>query len=280
MRKIKSIILLITLALLFTSCKTTYFQVYKTTPTNNLIKTNNQLVYEDVNCVVTYNLWDDGGDMGFLFHNKSDKEIYLHLDESFFVLNGVAHDYYHDRIFTNSSSSEASSSKTTTASTSITGINYFNVLQTKSINANNSVGLVSTSGYSTAYREKNVINIPPQASKIISEYNINSALFRDCDLFKYPTKSQIKTKSFGKADSPIVFSNRLAYSVGKDGELMRFENEFYVTEITNYPEEEILESKRREYCGQKSSVISKYFKNDGPDKFYIRYIKGQDNWKH
>ena len=280
MKKIKSIILLITFALLFTSCKTTYFQVYKTTATNDLTKTNNHLVYEDENCKVSYNLWNDGGDIGFLFHNKSNKEIYLNLEESFFILNGVAHDYYQDRVFTKSSSSEASSSRTTTASKSVSGINYFNLLQTNSLHANSSVGLVSTSGYSTAYTEESIINIPAMTSKIISEYSINRALFRDCDLFKYPTKSQVKTKSFAKADSPIVFSNRLAYSVGKDGELIRFENEFYVTEITNYPENEILESKKAEFCGQKSGVISRYFKNVSPDKFYIKYIKGQDKWKH
>jgi len=61
---------------------------------------------------------------------------------------------------------------------------------------------------------------------------------------------------------------------------VNFENGFYVTEISNYPENEVIEYRDQEYCGQKSSAIVKYFKNSSPDKFYIQYTKGKDIWIH
>jgi len=139
---------------------------------------------------------------------------------------------------------------------------------------------MTSSGFSISYNEEKTICIPSKTSKLITEYIITESLYRDCDLFKYPTKKQIKSKSFKKTDSPIIFSNRIAYTVGQSEKLIKFENEFYISEISNYPESEIFESKYDEYCGQKSSTMTKYFKNVSPDKFYIKYTKGTDTWKH
>jgi len=281
MKTNKSFILAATIALFLTSCATTsFYQVYKATPSDNLITKDNYLVYEDDNCKVSYNLWDEGGNIGFRFYNKTNKNIYLNLEENFFIFNGISYDYYKNRVFTNSTTSGATTAKSATASKSVTGINYLDLLQTNRIQAASSVGLMASSGYSISYNEEKVICIPSKTSKFITEYNINESLFRDCDLFKYPTKKQIKLKSFSKAESPIVFSNRIAYTVGQTENLIKFENEFYVTEISNYPESEILESKYDEYCGQKSMTMSKYFKNVSPDKFYIKYTKDMDTWTH
>ncbi|MDP4186542.1 MAG: hypothetical protein Q8905_00710 [Bacteroidota bacterium] len=238
------------------------------------------MVYEDENCKVSYNLWDEGGNIGFRFFNKTDKNIYLNLEESFFILNGISYNYYKDRVFTNSTSTGSSTSRGVTASKSMTGVNYLDLLQTNRIAATNAVGIMSSSGYSVSYNEEKIVCIPTMTSKIISEYIINESLFRDCDLFKYPTRKQIKSKTFKKSDSPFVFSNRIAYIVGQTGNLIKFENEFYVTEISNYPESEIVESKQDEYCDQKSMTMTKYFKNVSPDKFYIKYTEGTDTWKH
>jgi len=40
--------------------------------------------------------------------------------------------------------------------------------------------------------------------------------------------------------------------VGESAEPIQFENEFYVSEITNYPENEIVDSKYAEFCGEKA----------------------------
>jgi hypothetical protein len=47
-------------------------------PINNqeqMIKTENGLLYENVDCRISYQFWSDGGNAGFVFYNKTDKII-------------------------------------------------------------------------------------------------------------------------------------------------------------------------------------------------------------
>jgi hypothetical protein len=279
--KTKKNLLMALISILLTSCvSTNYYQVYKAKPSDKLLLKENFLVYEDENCKVYYDLWKEGGNIGFQFYNKTDENIYLNLEESFFILNGVSYDYYRNRIFTNSTSTGAIVTREATASKSVTGNNYLDLQQTNRISATNTVGLTTSSGSSVSFSEKKIACIPSKTSKIITEYNINISLFRDCDLFKYPTRNQIKSMTFSKEESPIVFSNRIAYKIGQNDNLIRLENEFYVSEISNYPESEMVESKYEEYCGQKRLYMSQYFKDASADKFYIKYSQGEDVWKH
>lgn len=277
--KMKSILIAI-VAVLLTSCvSTSFYQVYQVAPSDKLVSNENSLIYEDENCKVSYNLWDEGGNIGFRFFNKTDENIFLNLEESFFMLNGIAYDYYKNRVFTNSTSSGATSSSTSTQSHSLTGINYLNLIQTNRTQAIGSAGLMASSGYSISYYEEKTICIPSKSSKIVTEYKINEYLYRDCDLFKYPITKKAKSKTFSKSDSPFVFSNRISYSIGNLENSRKFENEFYVDEITNYPENAIIDSKYEEFCGQQSvSIMKKYFKEVSPNKFYIKY--GVDTWIH
>jgi len=257
-----------------------YFQVYKTESIDKVILKDNSLVYEDDNCKVLYDFWADNGNIGFMFFNKTDKTVYLNLEDSYFILNGIAHNYYQNRIFTNSKNTGATSVYGLGASKSVTGLNYFNLLQTNKLLATSSLGVSSSEGYSVAYAEEKIIAIPAYTAKVISEYSINSTLYRDCDLFKYPKKNQIKTKSFTKSTSPLVFSNRLTYKKENDLIPIKFVNEFYVSEITNYAEADITERKYEEFCNQKDAMTSLFFKDVSPDKFYLKYIKGTDSWEH
>ncbi len=59
----------------------------------------NSLIYEDDNCIVSYNLWAERGDIGFRCYNKTNSNIYVNLEESFFILNGIAHDYFKNRVY-------------------------------------------------------------------------------------------------------------------------------------------------------------------------------------
>jgi hypothetical protein len=257
-----------------------YFQVYKTTPSSKIVQKDNLLVYEDDNCRVSYNFWDEGGNIGFDFFNKTENNIYLNLEESFFILNGVSYNYFRNRVYTYSKNSGINAYQNIAVSKTKIGSDYLDFIQTNRANPSSNIGIVNSRGFSVSYNEEKIIIIPAKTSKNITEYNINETLFRDCDLLKYPTKKEIKTKSFTKSESPFVFSNRITYSIGQSGNQIKFENEFYVSEITNYPESLILESKNDEYCGQKSVVLVKYFNNVSPDKFYIQYNKGLDTWKH
>ena len=280
MKNIKTILLGL-LVLIMTSCSSTsFYQVYKTTASDKINVKENALVYEDQNCTISYNFWGNEGNIGFQFFNKTDKNIYLNLDESFFVLNGISNNYYKNRVFTNSQSSGVIVSKGATASQSFSGNNFMNLLQNNFISASSSVEKTGLSGTSVSYNEEKTICIPPQTAKVISEYNINGYLFRDCDLLKYPTKKEVKSKNFSKSTSPIIFSNIITYKIAQSDTQNKVQNEFYVSEITNLPESEMYSSKYEEYCGKKNSIKTKYSLKQSPNNFFIRYFYKQDGVKN
>lgn len=262
--KTKNFYLAALIVVVLSSCVTTsYFQVYKAAFTKKTNAKDSLLVYEDENCKVFYNLWDvEGGNIGFKFYNKTEKNIYLNMEESFFILNGIANNYYKNRVYTNSSSTGTSTTHKTKEAKS------------------NSVSNLSVQGYSVANNEEKTVCIPSFTSKIITEYTINKTLYRDCDLFIYPNSKEVKTKTFTKSNSPFVFSNKIVYFVGQSENSIEFENEFYVKEITNYPKSDMIDKKFIDYCGQESMEKSEYFLNISSDKFYIEYNKDSPYWEH
>jgi len=277
--EIRKLIYAFSTVLLLSSCATTsFYQVYNVKPNQETITKTDNLFFEDENCKISYNLWANGGNIGFDIYNKTDEKIYVNLNESNFILNGFAYDYYKNRTFTTSESKSASASKTSTGSVAVTGINVYNNIQTNQVKSSSSANISSSVGYAVTIKEDSIICVPAKTTKRISEYSINNTLIRNCDLFKYPSRKTIKTKSYSIEQSPIVFSNIITYEI--KGERVKVENEFYVSEIVNYPSTEFFEYKYDEYCGQKSMSKTKYYKFYDTDKFYIKYSKGQDYWKH
>jgi hypothetical protein len=82
----------------------------------------------------------------------------------------------------------------------------------------------------------------------------------DCNLIKYPSRKLIRTSKFSRSESPFIFSNRMTYTVGKSENPQIFENKFYVSEISNYPESEVIIEESEKFCGEKSSTKLIYFK--------------------
>ena len=242
--------------LLFTSCaKLPYYQVYKVIPSETLTQKENSLVFEDSSCKVYYNLYEEGGNAGFRFYNKTTKNIYLNLGESFFIMNGHANNYYMHRTITNTKSIGVSSSQSTY---------YYQPY---------SYGIGSASGSSTSYEEESIVCIPPLSFKKVYEYKINTSVIQDCDLDPSPSKKKIKNKSYIKSNSPFVFTNMISYSTGKTDEPIRIVNEFYISEMTNYPQSAAFETIYPEKCGHKSSVAWQQFKFNKADQFFVKYFE-------
>jgi hypothetical protein len=265
----------------FSSCASdVYYQVYKAEATGAMQQRENGLIYEDDNSRILYNLWKEGGNMGFQFYNKTDEPIYLHLDKSFFILNEVAHDYYLNRVTTYSNSSKISASNSY-SSGEITRLNFLNLLQTNHTGTGKATGASASSGKSTSYNEEEIVVIPARTSKIIMEYDITDTVLRNCDLVLFPKRREIQTQRYSATDTPLDFSNRITYSIGQNPELIMLENKFYISEIANYPEKEITVEEFEEYCGEKSRVKTKFFEEVAADKFFVRYEKGNnDSRKH
>lgn len=272
--KIKAITQVFLTAFLTVSCSTTsYYQLYKTRPVSQIKTDDRGLVYEDDNCMVTYDFWSENGNAGFIYYNKTDENIYINLSDSYFIVNGVAYDYFKNRVTEQSSNRMISQNSKTTLNGFLPSNNPFSYLVGISIEN----GVSSLAGNSISFTEQKIISVPSKTSKVITEYYINEFLVGSCDLLKYPSKKQVKPVIFNEDSSPITFSNRVAYNVGT-GNTIKFENSFYVSEISNHPFNEFTSIKHDKRCGEKAT--QKVYNYEGADKFYIRYKKGTDTSKH
>ncbi len=86
----KTILIALLVLINLSSCVTSYYQVYDTETEN--------VIFQDENCSVSYSLWADNGNPGFAFYNNADENLYIDLNESFFVINGWAKDYYDSEV--------------------------------------------------------------------------------------------------------------------------------------------------------------------------------------
>ena len=84
----KKIIIPCMILLLASCAETNFYQVYKTNFNDGNL-TKDKIVFEDNNCSVSYNLWSEGGNMGFAMYNKTENYLIVNLAKTFFVLNGM-----------------------------------------------------------------------------------------------------------------------------------------------------------------------------------------------
>lgn len=253
-----------------TSCSPYYlYQIYTAEAIGSKGNIDNVIVFEDENCIVSYNLWKSKGHMSFNFYNKTDKNLYINLIESVFIMNGEAFDYY------NISSTEIS--KTTTM--------YYN----KFFSTSSSETIVSE--YVPHYP---IICVPSKTSRFIpSIFVINDQVYRDCYLIYNPsddvhsiwingvgwTKRKGSSNELFNADnSPFVFKNIIAYSDFQDEtkNFHRIETPFYISEISNKKENEITSMMNDTICGEKQQGTY-HFTISAANKFYIKYFKNSSN---
>ena len=236
--------------MIFSSCTYGVYQVYKVVPDSNIVQKENNLVYEDNNCKIIYDLWSEGGDIGFLLYNKTSSNIYLNVEESFFIVNGIAYNYFKNRTFSNSSNQAIA-------------LTY----KYSSFNSNNMTSI----GETTSRIEEKIIIIPPSSGKYLREYKIQEEEFKNCDFVdELGNSKKSKTLIFDKSNSPIKCSNKIKYTVGKNGQDIDIENSFYISEISNCPAEEITDLIYKNKCGRTDQFLTEQFKNPSPNKFYIK----------
>lgn len=296
----KRLFFFIVVCVAFSSCApTTYFQMYQTQPISDITMRENCMVFEDENCEVVYNFWKECGEIGFVFYNKTNENLYLHLDECFYIANGFANDYYMNRIYTISKSNITSTQLTNiyslyvTRSDATANANYYQIgsygsgdaygSQTTCKNGYvyGSTGTITNaSSNSISVAEKQILCIPPKTSKIITEFDIKNSIYRSCDIYRNPGKKDPHSVTFSKDNTPLVFGNRIAYSIGDRDELIRVENDFYISKISNYSSSDITRLERVEECGKKKDREVRVFKESGPNQFYIQYSLMNDGKKH
>ncbi|WP_446776960.1 hypothetical protein [Macellibacteroides fermentans] len=289
----KHLFLSLFVVLALSSCKSTFFQV-ATTQCDNLKSEQNTLFFEDANCKVYYNLWSEGGNAGFLFHNKSDLTIYVNLAESFFVKNGIAYDYSLNRTFARSVSQSFSNQQTVSLWGFKNGLPVLNsvsedgkaskiadlsVLMPGLFGGTDAKEKSTATSRQVTYSEEPIVAIPPHTAKYFSEYSIYETLFRDCNLLLYPSKKQVRPLKFTSANSPVTFSNIITYSMRNSGDDIQIKNDFYISEIKNLPQKVAIKKVFKRDCDNRE-IKEWHFTDAAVNKFYLRYSKDGDDSKY
>lgn len=218
------IFIIIILSIIFTSCSSNlsiFYQIYET-KSDNVTFVNEDYYYENSEIKISYDFWNEYGNPGFTIYNKTQKNIYLNLEDSHFIINGIAHDYYLNRTFTNSitESSGLNTTETTYRAKRNNLVDFVDLISGKGKKSGSSESTssitLSSSENSVSYSEKKVIIIPSNSSKIINEYEVNYNVYRGCNFLRFPDEDEIKPIQFTKENSPYVFSNIICYSIDKD----------------------------------------------------------------
>lgn len=288
----KNLFLLTCFVLLMTSCSVkTYYQIVDVKSTN-LQKESNNYVYNDGVCKIVYNFWSNGGNAGFSIENLSDDVIYVDLGNTFYIVNGIANDYYLARNYSFGKSSQISQGKSTGKSVGL--LSGLSVSATAygmwkggtldghpgSISAQASYQTSSqltsilsstvSEGFSSnlSYAEKPFVAIPPHASKSFSEYKIMSRVIQDCSIRLRVKRNQPEGTTFEKSESPICFENYITYRVGDSETAKVVTNDFYIGGFTNYLSKDVEDKK---FVGCKGSVLMRLNKEAAPDRFFVKY---------
>lgn len=257
------------LAFIMCSCNTLpHYQICNIA--SNLPKSSSgEFEFKNKDCEVLYNFWSEGGLFSFLIINNSDEIMYVDLSKSFLIKNGIAYDYYLNRI-TSSSSSMASSE---TKALSGTALGFWNIYGKKvpgSATATAAISAGSSKSNSISFEEKPIVAIPPHASKIFSEYRLMNSRFMDCDLYENTSKKESASMNFNESTTPLNFSNYICYRIGNQQEEYIVDNSFYISQISNQHYNATIQKVDRG-CPNEVKDKVEVFISSTPSQFYIEY---------
>ena len=121
-------------------------------------------------------------------------------------------------------------------------------------------------------QEPKYVCVPAHAYKVISVYKIYPEFVTVCKKSMDFPKYDATLKTYSKNESPLRFTNRIAYSFEEGGEIAeRIDNSFWLSSVKNYSSKAAIE-KRKEKVGCSKLVKRKqYFKIGGPNQFYVIY---------
>lgn len=261
------------LTMIATSCTNYYYQVYDVECEGGQINSQG-ITFEDENCVVYYNLWNEAGSLSFVVENKTDNDLTIDLPHSFLIKNGMAHDYYQEQTVTKSSSTTLTT--TNAIATSYYKLNYSHELWNSSAaTSSNQRTIIGQYGSSVSTKSPCYIIIPAKSAKVIPGFSISNIVYKEChnQAFNTPQKES-QAKVYTKDNTPLVFANRIAYYVGDKDKLSYIQNNFWIKSLTNYRYQYIVDYVKVDNCDnnpylQQVQVNTK----ESPNKFYNLYIQ-------
>ncbi len=242
---------IIALAVATTSCNLSY-QVFTVQPTA-ATKVSDSLVFSNADVEIGYSFWANGGAMDYYIHNKTNKPIYVNWDRSHFVLNGYSRDYFgKNQNFAYNNLTEVVKTKKAAASKPAKKDSVVAMVSTSDTTAALApkaaepvkavkpakkgklvfTGSVQQSNQLNGGRAKQVVEIPPNARVISTDFDMVSDVQNDKKLKLGLHRKRSLTYSEGA--SPYTFRNYVTYSFSNNFTGAKvIDNGFYVSEITS-----------------------------------------------
>lgn len=270
---IKSLLILLS-AISLSSCSTMY-QVLVTSSTEAK-QENQNYVFENNDMKISYNFWTQGGQISFVLTNKTDAPIYIDWNKSHFIYNGVSYEYWFDSeeakaFYTTTSISTASSFAD--AVVNVMGNNLFAKGNGSSVTSKQKLTLAASS----RYKPKQIIQIPPKSSILVSKFSISKSPYYSCEFpLKFTNYKTPSSSSFTNENTPLKFRNYLTYSSNESFDQPEIiDNNFYISQILNMSYNSFVGKPVKErYCKKSGYYGTKYtnqFPYKMPNSFYIEF---------
>ena len=256
------------------SCTQSFYQIY-TMDSKDLKMQDNSLLFENADCQVSYNFWSDGGYVSFAFKNKTDRDIFINMNESFLVVNGNAHNYFEAKTYTYGSAFATSIGYVESLGVSLSGKTgvWSNKHYTASAGVAASITSKSAIMNTVSIKEQEVVCIPANSFKTFSKFCLSPAIYEKCVKKVDSPSKKVSLAKFDSDNSPIMMNNRLTYGFKSDNMDKHIDNVFWLGEIENYSEKSAIERKSEKGCYDYLSKEIKVFKIGTPSQFYRHYQK-------
>lgn len=261
-------------SVLSVSCSQNFYQVY-TMDSNDLKMQDNSLLFENADCQVSYNFWSDGGYVSFAFKNKTDKDIFINMNESFLVVNGNAHNYFEAKTYTYGSAYATTTGYGESLGVSLSGNTgiWSNKQYTASAGVAASVQSRSAIMNTVSRKEQEIVCIPANSFKTFSKFCLSPVIYQKCvKKVDFPS-SRASLAKFDSNNSPIIMNNRLTYGFKNDAMDKHIDNVFWLGEIENFSEKSAIEKSNEKGCYDIVSKEIRHFKIGKPSQFYRHYQK-------
>jgi hypothetical protein len=187
--------------------------------------------------LLDYNFWNEGGVVACTVRNQTDAPLYVDLNRTQLIINGLAQDYYSDEQQT-TTIARGRSMATAYASP---WLGYY------------TPGSASTqSSNSRTLHAKPLLQVPPRAAIVIGGLSAVPTRLFHCDLEKWRS-SKPATVAFTEEASPLKFRQFLTYSRRPDGSDARtIDHAFWVEKVSNMSLASFQGNRvRDESCGRK-----------------------------
>ena len=237
-----NLVCVVVTSVLSVSCSQNFYQVY-TMDSNDLKMQDNSLLFENADCQVSYNFWSDGGHVSFAFKNKTDKDIFINMNESFLVVNGNAHNYFEAKTYTYGSAYATTIGYGESLGVSLSGNTgiWANKQYTDSAGVAASVQSRSAIMNTVSRKEQEIVCIPANSFKTFSKFCLSPVIYQKCvKKVDFPSNRASLAK-FDSTNSPIIMNNRLTYGFNNDAMDKHIDNVFWLGEIENFSEKSAIE---------------------------------------